>query len=165
MPDIEPPDSHHLNAAIGWLELGLPRDAWEEIARLSTALRAHPETLAVEWELYARERRWPEALDVASRLQEADDARPTGWINRAFALHELRRTAEARDALLPAVGRFPALGVIPYNLACYACQLGQFEEARGWLRQAMKIDGRDVVISRARSDTDLRPLLGEIDQI
>ncbi len=26
--------------------------------------------------------------------------RPVGWINRSYALHELRRTAEAHEALL-----------------------------------------------------------------
>ncbi|MBL9139312.1 MAG: tetratricopeptide repeat protein [Verrucomicrobiales bacterium] len=165
MSDLHPPDSHFVNAAAGWLELGLPDEARRELTLINPAFRRHPEVLIVEWELLARDRRWDDALDIALRLLEADRARPTGWINRSYALHELRRTAEARDALLPALPLFPSIGVIPYNLACYACQLGRLEEARTWLRQAMKLDGRDIVLERARRDADLAPLSAEFDRI
>jgi hypothetical protein len=32
---LEPPDTHHVSAAIGWLELGNPAEAGEEIARIT----------------------------------------------------------------------------------------------------------------------------------
>ena len=57
---------------------------------------------------------------------------------------------------------FPALGIIPYNLACYACQLGDLEAARSWLRRSITLDGRDTVIARARKDPDLKPLVPEL---
>ena len=165
MTPLGPPDSHYLDAATGWLGLGLPRDAQQELDRLTPSARHHPDVLTVDWEIYARERRWDEALEVATRLQDADGSRPTGWINRAFALHELRRTTEAQEALLPALPRFPTIGLIPYNLACYACQLGHLDQARGWLRQAMSLDGREVVIARARADSDLDALVPELDHL
>lgn len=159
---LEPPDSHFLNAATGWLDLGLPDEAEAELHRLSKPARIHPDALSVEWEIYARTHRWTEALTVATLILEVDAARPTGWINRSYALHELKRTAEARQALLVAHPRFPAVGVIPYNLACYACQMGNLEEARRWLREAIARDGRDVVLERARRDPDLVPMLDEL---
>jgi Flp pilus assembly protein TadD len=165
MRELQPPDTHLISAAAGWLELGLPEEARRELDRLSPEARPHPEVLAVEWDLHARAGRWQEALEIATQLLEADRARPAGWINRSYALHELRRTAEARDALLPALPLFPAVGVIPYNLACYACQLGKLEEARSWLRKAMELDGRDTVVSRARRDSDLTPLLPELNHL
>lgn len=143
----------------------MPEEARGELALLSETARRHPEVLAVEWDLHARGREWDKALEVASQLLAADSSRPAGWINRSYALHELRRTGEARQALLPALPLFPSVGVIPYNLACYACQLGELEEARRWLRQAMQLDGRDTVITRARLDPDLKPLLGELDHL
>ena len=165
VPPLEPPDLHFATAAAGWLELGLFDETRAELERLSPEGRRHPDVLAVEWEWCAREGRWNDALETASRLLEVDVDRPVGWINRSYALHELRRTDEAREALLPALPRFPTLGVIPYNLACYACQLGQMEEARGWLRQAIARDGRDVVLERAREDADLAPLRDELEGI
>lgn len=165
MKDLEPPDSHFLDAAAGWLGLGLFEDAAGELARLSGEARQHPTVLGLEWELLARQNRWTEALDIASRLLEVDRERPTGWINRSFALHELHRTAEAHQTLLTALPRFPSVGIIPYNLACYACQMGRLEEARAWLRQAMERDGRQLVLERARADRDLVPLHHELDGI
>jgi len=38
---------------------------------------------------------------------------------KQLALHELKRTQEAFDLLLPAADKFPAPWTIPYNLACY----------------------------------------------
>ncbi len=163
--NLQPPDHFHVTAAGGWLELGLPEEARRELAQLSPDARAHPETLVIEWDLSALERRWHDALGIASRLIEIDRTRPVGWINRSYALHELQRTTEARESLLPALPLFPEMGLIPYNLACYACQLGRLDEARQWLRQAMALDGRDTIIVRARMDPDLHPLRSELDLI
>lgn len=165
MGELEPPDSHHLRAATGWLELGLPDEARRELTLLNPSFRRHPEVLALEWSLHARERAWEQALDVALKLIHLDHTRATGWIHRSFALHELKRTAEARDALLPAVSLFPEEGTIPYNLACYSCQLGRLEEARSWLRQAMRLDGREAVLDLARRDSDLAALRAELDTL
>jgi len=165
MRELEPPDTHLLSAAIGWIELGLPQEAVGELVRMSPAGRQHPDVLGIEWDLCAHAHRWQEALEIASRILETDDTRSTGWINRSYALHALHRTAEASSALLPAVALFPANGIIPYNLACYACQLNRMPEAREWLRQAMAIEGRDAVVQRALVDEDLVPLIGELDAI
>ncbi|MBX3744116.1 MAG: tetratricopeptide repeat protein [Verrucomicrobiae bacterium] len=162
MRDLEPPDSHFLNAARGWLGLGLPEEARSELNQLSPEAQLHPAVLTVEWERYAHLRDWTAALRIADRLLAIDNSLPAGWINRSYALHELRRTHEARTALLAALPRFPSVGVIHYNLACYACHLGDLPEARTWLRQAMAIEGREVILERARTDADLDPIRHEL---
>lgn len=163
MSAVEPPDSHYLSAASGWIDLGLPQEARHELARITPTLRLHPAVLAVEWDLHAHVGDWEAALHVALRLLEVDPSRPEPWIHRAYALHELRRTGEARDALVPALTRFPAVGLIPYNLACYACQMGELDQARAFLRQAITLDGRDTVLARARKDADLIALRPELE--
>ena len=45
---------------------------------------------------------------------------------------------DAPPALRPAFEKFPKVSVIPYNLACYACQMNKLDEARVWLRRAMR---------------------------
>lgn len=165
MPDLEPPDTHFLSAAIGWMELGLQGEAFAELNRLSPAAQRHPDVLAIHWDLCAQQGRWMEALQLATAMIESDEASSSGWINRSFALHELRRTDEAQSNLIPALSRFPTNGIIRYNLACYACILGQLDQARRWLREAMLLEGREVVVGRARQDPDLATLAGELDNL
>jgi hypothetical protein len=40
---LTPPDSYHLEAAQGWLELGNHLEANEELEKISPALRIHPD--------------------------------------------------------------------------------------------------------------------------
>jgi len=44
--------------------------------------------------------------------------------------------------LLPAFEKFPEEPTIPYNLACYACQMKRLDEARQWLERAATIAGK-----------------------
>lgn len=172
MNPLEPPDSHFFNAAVGWLELGLTQEAMADFARISPPGRFHPDARRLEklllpahWETLAGEKRWTEALAVASRLLEIDRDQPTGWINRSYTLHELQRTQEAHETLIKALPLFPTLGIIPYNLACYACQMGHMDEARSWLRQAMEHEGREQILLRARDDRDLVALRDELAKL
>ncbi len=159
---LEPPDSHHLQAALGWLELGNTHEAAAELARLSPAVREHPEVLEARWRWCAAARRWEEALTVARAQVAAAPHEPTGWVNQSYALHELRRTAEARELLLAKVAEFPKLSLIPYNLACYACQLGDLDEARRWLGRVLQLRSKEEVQRLALHDPDLKPLWNEI---
>jgi len=76
----------------------------------------------------------------------------------------LGRTLEAWNKLLPAVERFPKEATIPYNLACYACQLGNLEHARVWLEKAAQIRGRRTIKALAADDADLKPLRTTLEE-
>jgi len=167
MQKLEPPDAHYLNAAIGWLELGLCAEAAAELDAISPAHRQHPDVLEARWSVLAHQSRWDDALATASELLAQSPARSSAWLHHAYSL---RRAAngglqKAWGALLPAATRFPEAPVICFNLACYACQLGQLEEARGWLKRAMKIGGRDQLKLMALGDKDLKPLWPEIQKL
>jgi len=158
MNKLNPPDSHHLQAAIGWLELGDHLEANEELENITPQMRVHPDVLDIRWEIYAKEKKWEACVDIAAASVKLDPYRPSGWIQRSFALHELKRTEEAFDNLLPAIERFSDLWTIPYNLACYCSQLQRFEEAKTWFKKAMTID-EETVKRAAVDDPDLEPLL------
>lgn len=159
------PDKHLVNAALGWLDLRLASSARGELQQVTTANACHPEVLAVWWRIHAAERHWDEALRVAEmELQTAPD-RMSGWVDRSYSLHELRRTQEAREALLPALKKFPDASLIPYNLACYACQLGDPVEARHWLRKAIARGEKDEIKLLALNDPDLSALREEISKL
>lgn len=154
---FERPDSIYLRAAQGWLELGLHLEANAELENITPQLRTHPDVLDLRWQIYAREKQWTGCVDIARTLTRLAPRRATSWIHYSYSLHELKRTEEALDNLLPVVNRFPGVWLIPYNLACYCSQLRRFAEARQWLDQAVAIDG-DAVKQTAIADPDLKPL-------
>ena len=158
MPELTSPDNHHLNAATGWLELGNHLEAKAELGKISSANRRQPAVLEVDWRILAAEKNWPGALAVARELVQADPDNASGWIHQSYTLHEMKQTREAFDLLLTVFERFPGLSTIPYNLACYACQLGDLDQARGWLAKAMRIRGKEDIKKVALSDPDLQPM-------
>jgi Flp pilus assembly protein TadD len=159
------PDEHHLRCAAGWLELGNPAEAWIEMSKISPVGLKTGETLALAWKILAAQQRWKEAEAVGREMVREQPTDVSGWINRSFALHELKRTQEARAELLSALEIFPKEFIIPYNLACYACQIGDMEEALTWLGEAVRRGGREQVRAMALNDPDLTPLKKEITKL
>ena len=164
LDSLSPPDSHYVNAAWGWLELDNITEAFRELDRLSNPALSHPDVLTLRWELLARNKQWSEALDVAHCLVQTAPDRADSWIKQSFALHELKRTQEAWDALVSVSEHFPGVSTVPYNLACYACQLGQEPVAITWLKRAMKTGGTEIR-KMALSDSDLKPLWLQIKKL
>lgn len=159
---LDPPDIHFLNAANGWLDLGNAAEAELELARIAPQYRGKPVVVEAYWRLYAEQRRWEDALEAARLLVVIAPEDPAGWIDQSYALHELKRTREAWDLLLPFARRFPKVSTIPYNLACYACQMGNHAEAERWLDKAAKLRSREEIKRMAMRDLDLKPLWGNI---
>jgi Flp pilus assembly protein TadD len=158
MSDLLREDAMRLRAAEGWLELGLPDEALSEIDEISESHRHHPLALAVQWRLHSHAGRWRKCVELADELVQVEPSDVFGWIHRSYALHELKRTQEAADLLQPAIGLFPKEELIPYNLACYACQLGRLDEAKAFLEVAFKRGKRSEILERALEDTDLERL-------
>jgi len=159
MKSLEPPDSLHLKAAQGWLELGNHIEADAELDEIAPALRIHPDVLEVRWQIYATARKWEACADIAATITRLAPDEPLGWIYRSFALHELKRTQEARDNLLPVVEAFPHEALMRYNLACYECQLGCLQQAKEWLQKAFETSREPTQLRlMALEDPDLEPL-------
>jgi tetratricopeptide (TPR) repeat protein len=164
MQQIEPPDLHLLSAAVGWTELGLPTEAEAELKQISEGYRGHPDVLEVRWVVLAQLNRWEEALNVARDLMRGAPNRCSGWLHQAYSLRRTSKDGlqQAWQALLPAYNKFPREPTIAYNLSCYACQMEQLDEARAWLKRALKIGDKQRIKRMALDDPDLRPLWEEI---
>jgi hypothetical protein len=58
--------------------------------------------------------------------------------------------------------------MIPFGLACYACQMGDLEEGRFWLRKAFsaaKNAGREKRLkSMALDQPELEPLMAKVSE-
>jgi hypothetical protein len=164
MHPLEPPDTHYLLHAIGWLELGSVSEAKGELEHVRTSFQMHPDVLEVRWMICAEERQWEEGLSVARALLHSAPERPSGWLHQAYALRRVYDGGLQRawEALLPAFEKFPRVEIVAYNLSCYACQMNQLDSARLWLKRALSIGNRERVKQRALDDTDLEPLWTEI---
>jgi Flp pilus assembly protein TadD len=167
MIKLEPPDTHYFMAAIGWLELGSPVEAKAELAQVSPARQQHPDVLEVRWALAAEQGCWEEALQVAQVLVRRAPKRSSGWLHQAYALRRVPdgSVRKAWEALLPAFAKFPKEPTIPFNLACYACQLHQLDTARDLLKRAKVIGGKEKIREMALQDSDLKPLWDELRQL
>lgn len=159
---LEPPASHYLLAATGWLELGNPTEAHAELENMAAEWHTHPLVLDLRWQIFAQEKKWDDCLKVAATMTRQTPQNILGWIHQSYALHELKRTAEARDNLLPVAAKFPEDFLLRYNLACYECQLGRLAPARQWLKKAMAIAGDKEIQVMALNDLDLQPMWPEI---
>ena len=171
---LEPPDSLHLKAAEGWLELGNPGEATAELDRITVALLVHPDVLELRWQINALAAKWETCLEIAAALTKAAPERAIGWIHLSVALHKLHRTKEAWDTLSPFLEQFPRDPVVAYDLACYACQLGDLPRAERLLTKAFELDFVDKAFQQEKAnhlrrvaleDPDLEPLWNRITNL
>ncbi len=164
MKPLDPPDTHHLQAAIGWLELENADESLLELNKISNANQHHPDVLELRWQTHAKKGEWESAVEISNLLVRQAPGRPSGWIHRSFALHEMNQTEEAHDLLLPALAVFEKNWIIPFNIACYLCQMEKTQEAMEKLKLAIERGGDDAM-NTALKDPDLVPLLEEIRKL
>jgi Flp pilus assembly protein TadD len=161
MGDMKIPDGTDFiccRAAQGWIELGNAAEAEKELDAISPELHSLPDVRKVRWRLQALAHRWADALATAEGFAAEHPDEVEAWVQRSFALHELKRTPEARDNLRSVVGRFPNDAIVRYNLGCYECQLGNLKAAEEWLFRAFQVgNGRDLKVM-ALEDPDYQPL-------
>src|ERR1039457_1350006 len=77
------PDSHHLLAAQGWLELGNHLEANEELENISPEMGVHPDVLNLRWHIYSKAGKWDACVDIASALIDLAPECSLGWIHRS----------------------------------------------------------------------------------
>ncbi len=158
---LEPPDTHYLSAAEGWLELGNPDEALAELARLSPAHHSHPVALAIRFQILAERQQWDPARAIAEELVQADPENAAGWLHRSYATRRASTGGllQAWEILHPAAELFPENVLVAFNLACYATQLGRLDEGWEWFLRASQISKDPAATRRmALADEDLRPL-------
>lgn len=166
--EVHAPDLHHLKAAVGWLELGNAAEALVELDQMNPALQHHPDVLETRWLALAETKVWDTAVEVARNLITAAPHRALGWLHHSYALRRASNGGllAAFNALAPVAPKFPEEATIPYNLACYCCQLERDPaETMRWLQQAIAVGGRKDILAMALQDPDLKPLSAEIQKL
>jgi tetratricopeptide (TPR) repeat protein len=151
---------HYINAAQGYLELGMAEEALAELERVPAEERAHEDVAQLRVYIFMRARRWPEALTACESLRTDRPDLPLGYIHGAFCLHELGRTVEAMALLQEGPASLLREPVYFYNLGCYHAVLGNPEEAQSYLQMSFNLDEKFREI--ARYDPDLEDVIGKL---
>jgi lipopolysaccharide biosynthesis regulator YciM len=156
---LDPQAQRQLVAASGLSELGLYQEAVDELESLPVEIKETTVVLASWLELYQHWHKWAEALAVAQRLTELEPDEPNWAIALAYATRRVCGLGLAREVLQSAVEKFENCAAIHFNLACYAAQLGELDEAKVRLTRAIELD-REFA-SLAKTDPDLAPIRSE----
>jgi tetratricopeptide (TPR) repeat protein len=153
---LETPDLHHYKAAQGYTELGMYDDANEELENVDPFNRTTPEVLRVRIAIYHGLQKWELLRVVALQLTRLEPENIQWVISLAYATRRAVSIEFAKDILVAAKSLFPKEAIILFNLACYACQLGELDTAKDYLGQAFGIDleWREAALE----DKDLEPL-------
>lgn len=160
IPSLNRDDQRQLSAALGYFELKMISDALEALDGISHASADTRNVLALRLLVLQKAENWPKAQITAARLVTMEPADP-GWrIALAYATRRTECIERAQVILRDALIVHPGNALIHFNLACYACQLAQFDEAREHLRNAFALDAE--LRPQALEDTDLQVLWPEI---
>ncbi|MBI2947202.1 MAG: tetratricopeptide repeat protein [Verrucomicrobia bacterium] len=165
MKPIQPPDRHFLLAAQGWLELGNQTEAFKELRKISPEFTGHPEVIKARWKLYSEIKGEKGTQVIADIISELDLSSVLSQVHRTRGFNvTLRRPRPSGETVMASL-KLPLLFAVPYNLACYACQLGNLKEAWEWLQVAVELCDAEEIRNLALNDTDLEPLWDQIREL
>lgn len=146
----------HLSHARGYIELGMLAEARAELEHLPASEREGTEFLSLLATIFQEEKNWSATQDLAERLVEREPENPAWWVMWAYATRRAINIVAADSILRQAEKLHPKNATIQFNLACYACQLGNLIAARSRLARAIALD--EHFREAAETDPDLEPL-------
>jgi predicted Zn-dependent protease len=152
----------HLLQCDGYLDLKMAAAARKELDQIPEPSRRSPFYSDALLRLHIEMQDWSAAADLARGLRSAMPEKPEYWIQLAYAVRRADGIEAARTLLLEGLHRFPAVAVIPFNLACYECQLGHRAEAIHYLGRAVKLDPNYA--KAALEDEDLKTIWDDLER-
>ncbi len=142
-----------LQAAAGWLELGLADEALIELDALPPEVQALRGPLELKLEAQMAQGQWNSGSETARLLCLKAEDEPEFFLRAAYCLHETGDTLAACNQLLKGPKALFDMAVFHYNLACYLWTLGEGDRARDHLKQAIAMD--ETFLKSALEDRDL----------
>jgi Tfp pilus assembly protein PilF len=149
-------ENRNIQAAIGYLGLGMLEEANNEIECIPLDQKNSSEVLGVRLEIYRAAEKWTLMEVVARELWKRHQDQPLFWNHHAYAVRRSTGLEEAHKILSEALEKFPDDGMTNFNLGCYSCQLGDLESAKVKVGKAIKLDPQWKI--HAFNDPDLEPL-------
>ncbi len=105
-----------LNAAVGYLNLGMPEDAWNALEEVEAKYRNHPLVLKSRVEVCRALEKWEMMAEVSNHLRKIEPDDVGHPLNMAHAVRRFRGESEAADILSLALRRYYDDALVRYNL-------------------------------------------------
>ena len=156
-PKAHSAETHRaLEAADGYLYLGMPTEALEEFGAIPDSERRNAPVMLAEIRVLLHMKNWRHAEKLSARGSNLHPEEDEFTVQGVFALHQLEKGDEAFRVLHAAPEWIRRTGILHYNLACYEARLGDLNAARRCIDAAIEINS--AIKKNARSDPDLAAL-------
>jgi tetratricopeptide (TPR) repeat protein len=143
-------------AACGYAELGMTRQSIAELNALQETEQERPEVLQLRLHHLMREKKWTRALVISRKLCRVAPQCCAGFLHAGFCLHELGKTAQAKELLLKGPAALLNEPIYYYNMGCYDALLGNAKSAQVHLLTSFKLD--PSFREMAKRDPDLKSI-------
>ena len=132
--------NRHLNAALGYLGLGMAQDAWNELEQIDAKDRGNPDVLKVRVEVARALGKWELVSELARHLSKIEPDESLHVFNLAQATRQLKGHEAALAVYEFAADGWPDFGHLRVAMAVELCALDRVSEAKVILREAIKRD-------------------------
>jgi tetratricopeptide (TPR) repeat protein len=131
----------HLDAALGYLGLGMAKDAWDELEKIDKSEKIDLLALwKVQVEVARALGKWELVAELARHLSKVEPDELLHVFNLAQATRQLKGHEAALAVYEFAADRWPDFGHLRVAMAVELCALNRVSEAKVILREAIKRD-------------------------
>jgi predicted Zn-dependent protease len=156
-------DFRRLQAAEGYIELGMYEEADDELEQIDPFCPASSRVLALQLCTYAGQAKWRLMGTVARKLTERDPSDVQWPIWWAYAIARGQGLERAKTILVRALRSHPNDPRLHYAMGCYESLLNHLSTAKRHLARAIQLDARLKLI--ALNDEELEPIWSQIEQL
>ncbi len=134
----------------------MTRESVAELDGIETRFQKRPEVLQLRLHHLMRRKCWTSALRVSQLLCRVAPECGTGFLHAGFCLHQLGKTAQAKELLIKGPVALLKEPIYYYNMGCYEALLGNVHDATQNLKISFKMDSSFREL--AKKDPDLKAL-------
>lgn len=133
-------DQLHLNTAAGFLQIGEPMAAWNELEEITPLNRAKTEVIVVRLAVCRALKMWELAEEIARTLIRREPSNVMHVVALAEVMGKREGPAAAAAVYEFAVERFPDFAPLRVSLAVELVKAGQIEDAKRVVKMACELD-------------------------
>jgi hypothetical protein len=133
-------ESDHIVAAEGFLDLGMPQDAWDQLEEIEPSRRAGPDVLAMRLRILERMGYQDLGAEIARGATRTHPDHLELLLLGARHIRAADGVPAALALLLAREGRFKAKAAYWFDLACLHCQTGDLARTAECARRAVELD-------------------------
>lgn len=147
---------HRLDGALGYAQLQMWQEAWQELEKLPADYRTTDEVLDLSLGVLVGLNKYDSATVLAESMISNGSQAPSTFLLGAQAIREARSVPEAIEFLKQGEQLLAASPLFHYLMACLVCQAGDIPETKRRLERRFKLDMS--YREKALEESDLEPL-------